>query len=880
MHRVRAWPALSAAPLAPGSCSVLVAVPLPCDLAAFGLCFPVFSFSALTQPDFPLLLHALPLCFLFPSSVLSLHLSAQAMARQRSNSSEAMVKFLKDRVESNQGISLQKLTGHLSQLPSDLRTKYGCSVKSLKIFLQQFPKVFVIRNQSNVYVRTKSRRLTTTVPSPTGSMESFPTSNSDRGTDDDDATCLTNVVGTVYRIFNVYGFIAVKYPIKTSVYFDVQAFENGEHSNLPSSGLQVNDTVILDAKAGPRECEAKFRASRVARIKGARPSSTCSSPIPHSVSGSCGGGGGSVRSSSTSQQIVNQDGVIETVKANYGFIKFGRNQRERAFFHSNNVDRSLGRSIKNLPDVFTVDDKVRFNAKPSKKPSDKVKWEATTVYLTRRSGREGTVDTDDESGNEVFMSDDESDIQDILHDKDTGSCDADIDESPIGYPDWDSNSARADFSDTSIQGKLNLISSTLSGWEARRKLSGERGFFYPESETTGTIKFGIKKANVASATVDVTFRDKEPLDNLLWEVGDGQEVCFDAVDAGDNEWVATLVWMGQRPAVPHVGDSEDIFNKIVNKGIDTHGEEADCVQESQDDFGEESALRGASPLSPPHTIQPSVSIYENAKAIILKSMECIAKCEVNESGAFRKIDFTSDCFYKDGSIFLGDLNEVLHQGSTVCLDYMVGINRKGQEIVRCDLVWQGRRPRGVRQLSPEEFSQRLRRDLETVGNTSSFEDFGPEVDREEEQSHTPSRVPSDEAVLEDDEPCGLSGSSSSTSMTGVPPDPSPNVTSPIHFAHIPGSPSGGCGDAPGASFFMSDVNDDVLHRLAKMVAAEITAERERTRIVLRDIGVQTSDEDRWLSTSSRAYVKAPTLVNSSTQTLSTGNIKSEELFIN
>ncbi|XP_070396341.1 uncharacterized protein [Dermacentor albipictus] len=770
----------------------------------------------------------------------------------------------------------RRVGGIGARLPSDLRTKYGCSVKSLKIFLQQFPKVFVIRNQSNVYVRTKSRRLATTVSSPTGSMESFPTSNSDRGSDDDDVTCLTNVRGTVYRIFNVYGFISVKYPIKTSVYFDVQAFENGEHSNLPSSGLQVNDTVILDAKAGPRECEAKFRASRVARIKSAHPSSTCSSPIPHSVSGSCGGGVGS----SSTAPIMNQDGVIETVKANYGFIKFGRNQRERAFFHANNVDRSLGKSIKNLPDVFTVDDKVRFNAKPSKKPSDKVKWEATTVYLARRSGREGTFESDDESGNEVFMSDDESDIQDILHDKDTGSCDADIDESPIGYPDWGSNSARADFSDTSIQEKLDLLSSTLSGWEARQKLSGERGFFYPESEATGTIKFGINKASVASATVDVVFRDKEPLDNLLWEVSDGQEVYFDAVDAGDNAWVATLVWMGQRPALPHVGDSEDVFNKIVNKGIDPDGEVDSCVQESQDDFGEEPAVRRVSPPSPPRTIQPSVSIYENSKATILKSMECIAKCEVKESGAFRKIDFTSDCFYKDGSIFLGDLNEVLHQGSIVSLDYMVGVNRKGQEIVRCDLVWQGRRPRGVRQLSPEEFSQRLRRDLETVGNTSSFGDFRPEVDREEEESRTPSRAPSEEAALEDDEPCRLSGSGSSTSMTGVPPDPSPNVTSPVDFAHIPGSPGGGCGDASGSSFLMSDVNDDVLHRLAKMVAAEITAEKERTRIVLRDIGVQTSDEDRWLSPLSRAYAKAPILVSSSTQTLSTGSIKSEELFIN
>lgn len=793
------------------------------------------------------------------------------------------MKFLKDRVESNQGISLQKLTGHLSQLPSDLRTKYGCSVKSLKIFLQQFPKVFVIRNQSNVYVRTRSRRATTEeATSLEGSMESFQTSASDR--DDDDVTSLSNVVGTVYRIFNVYGFISVKYPIKTSVYFDVQAFENAEHSNLPSSGLQVNDTVVLDAKAGPRECEAKFRASRVARVR--QTSSNCSSPAPNSVTGSCGGGG------NLGLPIVNQDGVIETVKANYGFIKFGRNQRERAFFHANNVDRSLGRSIKNLPDVFTVDDKVRFNAKPSKKPSDKVKWEATTVYLSQKSGREGTFE-DDESGNEVFMSDDESDIHDMLHDKDTGSCDRDIDESPaLDYPDWDSCSTRADFSDTtSTQGKLDLVNSPLSGWEARQKVSSERGFFYPVSETEGTIKFGINKANTASATVAVTFRDKEPLENLLWEVSDGQEVSFDAVDAGDNEWVATLVWIGQRPALPHVGDSEDIFNKIVNKGADVNGEDVNSVQEPADDFGQQPDFGRYSSLSPPRSIQPSVSIYENAEATVLKSMECIATCKVNESGVFRKIDFTSDCFYKDGTIFFGDLNEVLHQGSIVCLDYMVGVNRGGKEIVHFDVVWQGRRPRGVPQLSPEEFRKRLRRDVDTTSSINTFGDFEPEADgvEDEEEPRTPSQAPSDEvaieddeAAVEDDEPCRLSApsNSTSTSMTGIPPDPSPDVASPVRFEHIPGNQRGGCGDMAGASFFTSDVNDEVLQRLAKMVAAEITAERERTRIVLRDIGVQTEDEDSLLSSLVRAKGKPPTLVSSSTQTLSTGGIKSEELFIN
>ncbi|KAH9376138.1 hypothetical protein HPB48_014571 [Haemaphysalis longicornis] len=67
------------------------------------------------------------------------------MPKLNRNSSNPMGKFLKDRAESNQGISLQKLNGPLSQLLPDLRTKYGCSDKSRRLFLLQFPKVFAIR---------------------------------------------------------------------------------------------------------------------------------------------------------------------------------------------------------------------------------------------------------------------------------------------------------------------------------------------------------------------------------------------------------------------------------------------------------------------------------------------------------------------------------------------------------------------------------------------------------------------------------------------------------------------------------------------------------------------------------------------------------------
>ncbi|KAH9375877.1 hypothetical protein HPB48_017393 [Haemaphysalis longicornis] len=147
-------------------------------------------------------------------------------------SSTITMKFLKERVESKQGISLQRLTGHLSQLPSDLKTRCGCSIKSLKRFLQQFPEVFAIRDERNVYVRKKGLRGTSSL---SVSVQRFITSTLERDTDKEGVKSPTGVKGTLFCIFGVYGCIAIKYPIKTSVYFDAQSFENAKHRSLLSS---------------------------------------------------------------------------------------------------------------------------------------------------------------------------------------------------------------------------------------------------------------------------------------------------------------------------------------------------------------------------------------------------------------------------------------------------------------------------------------------------------------------------------------------------------------------------------------------------------------------------------------------------------------------
>ncbi|KAH9383189.1 hypothetical protein HPB48_024015 [Haemaphysalis longicornis] len=503
------------------------------------------------------------------------------MSEPTSHSTDAMVKFLKERVESHQGISLEQLAGHASQLPPELRATYGCSFQSVMFLLQQFPDVFVIRNDS-VYVATESHRAT---PQPNGSAKSSVVSASDRATNEEDITCLTDATGTVYRLFPLYGFISIESPVKASVYFDVQSFENAEHGSLLLSGLRVGDSVVFDARLGPKGCKAKFRATRVTL---AAPTTLSSSHDAHD---------GGIGDWSFFSHLVDQHGVVEFVRSSFGFIKFGPDEKERAFFHVNNVERSLRSSIKDLLDVFSVGNGVRFNAKLSMKPSERVKWEATEVHPCRSSDRSGAYDCENFNDSEIFVSDDDSDTPDLLETKldEYQSLEAGFNGPDVGYADLDASPAKADSTGFPVKGETNAM--PLFEWKLRHKMSGQRGFFYPVTESVGTVKFGPDYGLTACAAVEVMYRDEEPIYNLLWEVADDQEVSFDAVKADDNTWIATLVWIGQRPAQPRVDDSEGVFNRITRKSWGAQKQLPNAETEPRGEFGGDGTLQNVRPSS-------------------------------------------------------------------------------------------------------------------------------------------------------------------------------------------------------------------------------------------------------------------------------------------
>lgn len=720
------------------------------------------------------------------------------MLNGSSKSRETLKEFLRKRVESHPGISIQKLTGHLSQLPAEIRMKYGGNVDSIRRVLEQYPEVFIIRNHDQVHVTTSKS------PSkPSGASSSA-------GGSDDETTTLTGAKGKVYRLFKTYGFISVQHPISTSVYFSLRSFENGQHSSLLSSGLQLGDGVVLDAEVGPNDCEAKFRASRVARIKGgntATPSDS-SSPAPPTIvftplvnrTGAietlkdefgfiklekeqecaffhaaeierylgtavpalpdvlavgdkirfdadlnknttarakwvvttihdihnvppCNSGSETEGSEIAPGTIIKRDGLIQMVKPEFGFIKFGTNYRDRAFFHLNNVAMPPRDTIKSLPDVFAINDRVHFEAKPSQKPSEKVKWQATTVWLSEFGPRDDELDSADESGNEVFLSDDESDIMDLIQERLAAETDDDTDD---------------------ILG-------------AGSRLAGA---------STNTIVDGLKQY----------LRPISP--DLL----------------------------------PIVKDPKTLFNEF----------------HKDDTFSQV-----------PQTIEPSIVIFRGATGLVTNVTDYGGTVEVQDqacSVGSLKVDFRSGVFYSDGVRCTKRLCEVLGGGDAVSLDFMVGSTGAHEE-VRCDLVWQGSRPLGVIQMTPEEFCRQLQIRVPTRHGGPSYEEFQREI--EESGHHMSTHTSISDGII----PCRRRSHHSPPSFPPTSSEASPSSPS----GSIPGDravPNGICvgNSLATGSLFSSDISENVLRRVARIMAEELHALQQQERLAkgsLRDVGTQT-----------------------------------------
>ncbi|XP_054919122.1 uncharacterized protein [Dermacentor andersoni] len=285
-------------------------------------------------------------------------------------------------------------------------------------------------------------------------------------------------------------------------------------------------------------------------------------------------------------------GTIQAVNPSHAFILFGEGNKQHAYFFIDNVDMSLLQPEKSLNDLFSVGDKVHFDAQPNPKPTSYTKWWATdfnkveSAELVQVNG----------SRKEAFLSD--NDIAELLLDP--------------------------------------------KEFSARRKLSGIKGAFFPNSKITGLVS--AVEPNVMVLVPDAAAysngRKIRSFSELFKEsaVLEDVDAFVDAIEVECDMWVAMFTWTGERPEHFPVEQSESVFHNSLalvmsEMPTDTHDLEA----------GDLGIFNTPPKFCSAPNIGHSIRVYphSNLKAVNDNS----ALCEVQEPEGCRNVEFFT--FYKN-----------------------------------------------------------------------------------------------------------------------------------------------------------------------------------------------------------------------------------------
>ncbi|XP_075729410.1 uncharacterized protein LOC119164919 [Rhipicephalus microplus] len=346
--------------------------------------------------------------------------------------------------------------------------------------------------------------------------------------------------------------------------------------------------------------------------------------------------------------IYGRIGTIQAVNPSHGFIVFGQDNKQCAAFYIHDVHRSLLKPRKNLDDIFKVGSKVQFDIRSNPKPSTIAKWLATNITKAPcdQSGQAS------DSGDEAFLS-------------------------------------YSEIAERSIKTKE---------FSARKKLSGIRGAFYPNSKNTGLVA-AFDQNIIVRVVVDVAYCGGKKLKSFVelmkdCSLQDEVEVFVDAVEAEQDKWVATLMWTGDRPLHPLVDQSECAFRSALPLAL------ADMPAVP---------CKGTDNVEAPTKFcanaEHNVAVYPNSKGILKVVDDNRAICEVQEPEGCRNIEFLT--FHKNRVPRVGQFKSVLQEGDVVQVDYLV-CTVGGKDEVCCRVVWQGDRPMCNRLISPTEFSLMLK----------------------------------------------------------------------------------------------------------------------------------------------------------------------------
>ncbi|KAH7979511.1 hypothetical protein HPB49_009708 [Dermacentor silvarum] len=262
---------------------------------------------------------------------------------------------LNNAMSADEGVPLSSLQGILSQLPPSIRGRFGATTQTIRLVARRFPGTIVVGSDNRVYTSAQARASTKISEVKSPNTTEAPVE-------------LSNVTGTVAKVLTLYGFVDVAHPLRACVFFfHKRFFEENRHHDLTKSGIKLGDVALLDAVRSPPGHRATYQATRIKLVRKVAHTST-----PARKPAACQPGSDCVTSGYC--------GTIQAVNPGHAFILFGQDNKDCAYFSIDNVEKSLLQPQESLHDLFSVGDKVHFDAQSNAKSTNCAKkWLATNV---------------------------------------------------------------------------------------------------------------------------------------------------------------------------------------------------------------------------------------------------------------------------------------------------------------------------------------------------------------------------------------------------------------------------------------------------------------------------------------------------------------------
>lgn len=158
---------------------------------------------------------------------------------EESNFEQNLIDLTISTIKKKKQISIQNLTGYISQLPDSIRNKYNFSKSDFKNLLLKHSEIFSISDDDIVQLKHILPQSSSCNTLNYNDLEV-------KGKNADDKI-LNNVKGQIIALYKAYGFIKILETTNATVYFDINTFENGNETNL-NNVLKIEDIVIVTAK--------------------------------------------------------------------------------------------------------------------------------------------------------------------------------------------------------------------------------------------------------------------------------------------------------------------------------------------------------------------------------------------------------------------------------------------------------------------------------------------------------------------------------------------------------------------------------------------------------------------------------------------------------